>query len=110
MPLAPFVQDFMVTAAELKAGMVIRVEGEIYKVLEVESKAGSAKLGGVVKTKLSNVKSHRMWEPHFRPQESLEEIDLERHTMEFVFTAHGTCTFRTQRPSSKLTFQVSSWG
>jgi len=93
MPLAPFVQDFMVTAAELKAGMVIRVEGEIYKVLEVESKAGSAKLGGVVKTKLSNVKSHRMWEPHFRPQESLEEIDLERHTMEFVFTAHGTCTF-----------------
>ena len=35
---------FMVTAAELKAGMVILVEGQIYKVLEVESKAGAAKL------------------------------------------------------------------
>ena len=34
----------MVTAAELKAGMVILVEGQIYKVLEVESKAGAAKL------------------------------------------------------------------
>ena len=66
--------------------MVIRVEGQIYKVLEVESKAGAAKLGGVVRTKLSNVKNHRMWEPHFRPQESLEEIELERHTiLEFVF-------------------------
>jgi elongation factor P len=83
----------MVTAADLKAGMIIRVEGEIYKVLEVESKAGAAKLRGVVKTKLSNVKSHSMWEPHFRPQESVEEIDLERHTMEFVFAANGTCTF-----------------
>jgi elongation factor P len=83
----------MVTAAELKAGMVIRVEGQIYKVLEVESKVGAAKLGGVVKTKLSNVQSHRMWEAHFRPQERLEEFELERHTMEFVFAVAGTCTF-----------------
>ena len=83
----------MVTAAELKAGMVIRVEGEIYKILEVESKAGAAKLGGVVKAKLSNLKSHRVWEPHFRPQERLEEIELERHIMEFLFAAGGTCTF-----------------
>jgi len=83
----------MVTAAELRAGMFIRVEGEIYKILEVESKAGSAKLGGVVKTKLSNLKSHRMWEPHFRPQERLEEIELERHIMEFLFAAGGTSTF-----------------
>ena len=83
----------MVTAAELKAGMIIRVEGEIYKIIEVESKAGAAKLGGVVKAKLSNLKSHRMWEPHFRPQERLEEIELERHIMEFLFAAGGTCTF-----------------
>jgi len=83
----------MVTAAELKEGMVIRVEGQIYKILEVESKAGAAKLGGVVRTKLSNMRSGRMCEPHFRPQERLEEFELERHTMEFVFAAGDTCTF-----------------
>jgi len=83
----------MVIAAELKAGMVIRLEGQIYKVLDVESKAGAAKLSGVVKTKLSNVKSRRMWEPHFRPQERLEEVELERRTMEFVFAVGDTCTF-----------------
>jgi hypothetical protein len=27
--------------------MIIRIEGQIYKVLEVESKAGAAKMGGV---------------------------------------------------------------
>jgi translation elongation factor P/translation initiation factor 5A len=42
----------MFTAGELKEGMVIRIEGQIYRVLEAESKAGTAKLGGVVKTKL----------------------------------------------------------
>ena len=91
--MVAFEKDFMVIAAELKAGMVIRVEGQIYKVLDVESKAGAAKLSGVVKTKLSSVKSRRMWEPHFRPQERLEEIELERRTMEFVFATEDTCTF-----------------
>jgi translation elongation factor P/translation initiation factor 5A len=55
----------MVIASELKPGMFLRIEGEIYKVLEAESKAGSAKLGGVVKTKLCNVTSGRMWDRTF---------------------------------------------
>ncbi|HVO80895.1 MAG TPA: elongation factor P [Terriglobales bacterium] len=83
----------MVIASELRAGMVVRIEGQIYKVLEVESKAGAAKLSGVVKTKLSNVRSGRLWEPHFRPQERLEDLQLERKPMEFLFSEGDTCTF-----------------
>lgn len=83
----------MLTAAELKEGLVVRIEGQIYRVLEAEAKAGAAKLGGVVKTKLSNVKSGHVWEPHFRPQERLEEVQLERRMLEYVFSAGDTCTF-----------------
>jgi elongation factor P len=83
----------MVIATELKMGMAVRIEGHVYKVLEVESKAGTAKLGGVVKAKLSDVISGRMWEPHFRPQEKLENLELERRNMEFLFSAEDTCTF-----------------
>jgi len=45
----------MVIASELKEGAAIRIDQHIYRVLEVESKAGAAKLGGVVKTKLSSL-------------------------------------------------------
>jgi elongation factor P len=83
----------MVLASELKEGMVIRIEGQICRVLSVESKAGAAKTGGVVKTKLSDVRSGRMWEPHFRPQERMEELALERSNMEFLFSEGDTCTF-----------------
>ncbi len=83
----------MVIASELRAGMALRIEGQIYKVLEVESKAGAAKMGGVVKTKLINVKSSRMWEPHFRPQERLEDLQLDRRMMEFLYAGDGNCTF-----------------
>ena len=83
----------MVIASELHAEMVIRLEGQLYKVLEVESKAGAAKMGGVVKTKLVNARSARMWEPHFRPQERLEDLELERRTMEFLYVAGDSCIF-----------------
>lgn len=83
----------MVIASELKQGMFIRIEGQIYEVLEAESKAGAAKLSGVVKTKLRNVIGGRLWEPHFRPEERLEDLELEQQTMEFLFSDADNCTF-----------------
>jgi len=92
----------MFTAAELKEGMVIRIEGQIYRVLEAESKAGTAKLSGVVKTKLSNVRNGHVWEPHFRPQERLEEVQLERRMLEFMFAAGDTYTFMSPQTFEQL--------
>ena len=95
----------MVVATELREGMVVRIEGEVYKVLEVEAKAGAAKMGGVVKTKLVNVHSGRFWEPHFRPQEKLEDLELERHLMEFLYSEGGTGNF--MRPDTYEQVEVS---
>ena len=83
----------MVIASELKSGIVLRMEGEIYRVLGAEFKAGAAKLSGVVKTQLSNVTTGSMWERHFRPQERLEDVQLEQRTLEFLFSDADSCTF-----------------
>lgn len=83
----------MVIASELRPGMIVRIEGQVHKIMEVESKAGAAKMGGVVKAKLINVKTRRLWEPHFRPQERLEEAHLDRHIMEFLYSNNDSCTF-----------------
>ncbi len=83
----------MVSAAELVQGMVVRVEGQIYRVLAVEAKAAAAKLGGVVKAELSNMSSGRLWEARFRPQERLEDLDVTRRNMEFLFRDGANCTF-----------------
>jgi len=34
-----------------------------------------------------------MWEPHFRPQERLEELQLDRRMMEFLYVDGDNCTF-----------------
>jgi elongation factor P len=73
--------------------MVIRSDGQVYRVLEVEAKSGAAKMGGVVKASLSNLHSTRMLEQHFRPQERLEDLELERHNMEFLYSDDDGVTF-----------------
>lgn len=83
----------MVLASELQPGMALSIEGQVYKVLEVQAKAGTAKLGGVVKTKLINVRSGRMWEPHFRLQERLQDLELERRPLQFLYAESDLCTF-----------------
>lgn len=83
----------MVTASEMTEGMVVRVEGQVYRVLQVEAKAAAAKLGGVVKAELSNVMTGRLWEARFRPQERLEDLPVERRSMEFLFHEGDVCTF-----------------
>ena len=96
----------MVTASELREGVVVRIEGQIYKVLEVESKAGAAKMSGVVRTKLINMRSGTLWEPHFRPQERLEDLELDRRMMEFLFAEVDTCTF--MRPDTFEQVEIPS--
>ncbi len=90
----------MVLASELRAGMALRIEGHVYKVLEAEAKAGTAKLGGVVKSKLRDVASGRLWEPHFRPDERLENLELARRSMEFLYaeSGHSTTMRRSRIP------------
>lgn len=83
----------MVTTSELAAGMVVRVQGQIYRVVKFEAKAAAAKLGGAVKVELCNLRSGRLWEARFRPQERIEELVVERRDMEFLFREGDTCAF-----------------
>ncbi len=83
----------MITASQLREGMAVRIEGQVYKVMEAEAKAGGGQLGGLVKAKLRSVTSGRWWEPHFRPDERLEDLELERQTMEFLYADAENCTF-----------------
>jgi elongation factor P len=100
----------MLLASDLREGMAIRIEKQIYKVLEVESKAGAAKMGGVVRAKLCNVRSGRMWEQHFRPQERLEDLELERRKMEFLYSDGNTCTFLNLESFEQVEFPAASLG
>jgi elongation factor P len=84
----------MVTASELREGVALRLGQEVYRVLEVETKAGAAKMGGTVRAKLSNLRTGRLRDQHFRPLERLEDVELEKRKLEFLYSDGGNCIFQ----------------
>jgi elongation factor P len=75
----------MIIASGLKEGVVLRVDGELYKVLSSEYHAGGGKLGGVTHAKLKNLLTGTLWERRFRPDEKLENVTLDRLPLQFLY-------------------------
>lgn len=100
----------MVIASELRSDMALRIEGQIFKVLEVESRAGAAKMGGTIRTRLSNVHSGRLWDHNFRPLERLETVSLEKRSVEFLFNDSVYCVFQRLDTFEQIEVPASSLG
>ena len=43
-----------------------------------------------------------MWEPHFRPDERLEDVEVEQQTLEFLFSDADSCIFMDPRSFEQI--------
>jgi elongation factor P len=100
----------MVMASELREGMALRIDQQVYRVLEVEAKAGTAKMGGTVRVRLENVRSGRQWDQHFRPLERLKDVELEKRKVEFLYSEGGNCIFQRLDSFEQVEFPAASLG
>jgi elongation factor P len=83
----------MLPASELRAGMAVRVEGTLYKVIGAEYHSGQGKMGGVTHAKLRNVATGTPREWRFRGDETVEEVIPERQNLQFLYQDGGLSYF-----------------
>ena len=75
----------MLTGSELHAGIALRVEGSIYRVLEATYHGGQGKMGGVMHAKLRNLATGTVRERRFRSEEPIDELVPERRNLQFLY-------------------------
>lgn len=83
----------MVTASQLRPGMAIRFEGQPYKVLAADYHPGQGKMGGVTHARLKNLGTGTLWEQSFRSDLKLEELEVEKRPMDYLYDESGQCWF-----------------
>jgi elongation factor P len=83
----------MVTASEIRAGIAIRHEGQVYKVLAADYHPGQGKMGGVLHARLRNLGTGTLWEHSFRAELRFEEIPLDKRAVEFLYVEGNDCYF-----------------
>ena len=76
----------MITAAQLRPGMAVRYEGQVYKVLSSEYHSGQGKMGGVTHVTLKNLSTGALWDHSFRSELKLEEVPIEKRVLTFLYS------------------------
>ncbi|MEO0216153.1 MAG: elongation factor P [candidate division WOR-3 bacterium] len=83
----------MVSASELKTGMTIKLNNELFKVIATELKMGTAKFGSMVHVKLKNLKTQTLTEQRFHPDDRLDDVMVETIPMEFIYQDRDSYCF-----------------
>jgi elongation factor P len=76
----------MISASQIRAGMAIRYENQLYKVIAADYHSGQGKMGGVNHLRLKNIATGTVWEHSFRADLKVEEFPVERQTLEFLYS------------------------
>ncbi len=83
----------MVVASQLRPGMVVKHGEDLLKVVESTFHVGQGKMPGSVHAKLRNIQKGTFKELRFRPEERLEDAQLEKQELEFLYSDADSATF-----------------
>jgi elongation factor P len=100
----------MISASQLRAGLAIRYEQQPYKVLAADYHPGQGKMGGVNHVRLRNLATGTQWEHSFRAELKLEELPVERQTLDFLYENGGQCCFMNPETYEQVDLPVAVVG
>jgi len=100
----------MVTASQLRPGMILKVGGDLFKVIESAYHLGQGKMPGSVHAKLRNVAKRADKEVRFRPEERLEDAQLQKRDMEFLYSDADSATFMDPQTFDQITVPLEVVG
>jgi len=82
----------MIDATQIRKGMVIVMNGQLFKVMEMQL-ITPGRWKAMVQTKLRNIKDGSQLEHRFRSEERVDQAHLEEVEMEFLYHQAGTYYF-----------------
>jgi elongation factor P len=100
----------MVIASQLRPGTVLKINNDLFKVIDSQYHIGQGKMPGSVHAKLRNVLKGTFKELRFRPEEQIEETQLEKHEMEFLYSDADSATFMNPRTYDQVSIPLEAIG
>lgn len=100
----------MVIASQLRPGMILKIGDELFKVIESTYHLGQGKMPGSVHAKLRNVPKGTFKELRWRPEERLEDTQLEKQEMEFLYSDADSMTFMNPRTYEQVSLPLEAIG
>jgi elongation factor P len=76
----------MRTGSEVRPRMILRVDGALCRVVAADYHGGQGKMGGVMHTKLHDLRTGKERERRFRAEEAIEQVQPDKQSLQFLYT------------------------
>jgi elongation factor P len=100
----------MIIASQLRPGTVLKIGQDIFKVLESTYHLGQGKMPGSAHTRARHVLNGTLKEFRFRLGERLEDTQLQRQDMEFLYSGADTATFMSPDSFEQVSIPLEAIG
>lgn len=100
----------MLMASDLRAGLAVRVEGALYKIIDVTHHAGQGKLGGFTHARLRHLETGAIREWRFRVDQAVEDLAPERQTLQFLYKDERLSHFMHPETFEQVDIESSQLG
>jgi len=98
-----------ISATQLRVGMIIQHENELWRVMTVMHITPGNKRGHM-QTKLRNLRSGSQTEYRFRSEDSVDRVSLEQHEMEYLYASDGFYHFMNTETYEQLPLSADTLG
>jgi len=99
----------MVSTSEFRNGMVLRMEGQLFSMVEFEPyKPGKG--AAVVRTRLKNVKTGAVIDRTYRSGEKVEDVRLERRKMQYLYKSDELFNFMDSETYDQYSLNAETVG
>lgn len=92
-------------ASELKKGMIIRDEGQLWTVIEMDHKT-PGNLRAIYQSTLKNIVSGKIINKRFSPADSVEKADLETKKAQYLYSDHSGYHFMDMSSYESITIDT----
>jgi elongation factor P len=100
----------MVLASEVKEGTALRLDGKIWKVLEVVRHAGSGQMHGFIELKLHDVRFGHFGNKRFKHTDHLEDVELRKRQMNYLYSDNDAGYFMDPETFDQVSIPKSALG
>ena len=73
-------------ASEIREGATLKINGELYRVIAATLHVGGGRMGTTAVVKLRHITTGHVREQRFDPAEKVEDVPLEKQTMEYLYS------------------------
>jgi elongation factor P len=102
-------EDFMIDATKIRKGMIIVMDGTLFRVMEMQL-ITPGRWKAMVQTKLRNIQVGSQIEHRFRSEERLEQAHLDEIEMEFLYQQGDDYFFMNLENYEQVTLTIEVIG